>query len=50
MISLHAALAKHVGEDHLLYVKGIDITGGSDEDINGAVVASSSRRNNSGAW
>jgi beta-glucosidase len=41
VISFHAALAKHVGEDHLFHVKGVGITGGSDEDLNAAVAAAS---------
>lgn len=41
VISFHAALVKHVGEDHLLHVKGTDIANGSDEDLNAAVNAAS---------
>ena len=41
VISLHAALAKHLGEDHLLHAKGAGITDGSDEDLNAAVNAAS---------
>ena len=41
VISFHVALAKHVGEDHLLHIKGTGITGGSDEDLNAAVNAAS---------
>jgi beta-glucosidase len=38
-ISLRAALAKHVGEQHLIQVKGADITKGSDEELNAGVAA-----------
>ena len=31
--SFPAALAKQVGEDHLLRAKGVNVTGGSDEDL-----------------
>jgi len=41
VVSFHAALAKRVGEEHLLHVKGTGITGGSDEDVNAAVSAAS---------
>lgn len=41
VISLRAALAKHVGEQHLIQVKGADITKGSDEELNTAVAAAS---------
>jgi beta-glucosidase len=39
VVSLHAALAKHVGEQHLFHVKGVGITGGTDEDLASAVEA-----------
>jgi beta-glucosidase len=39
VVSFHAALAKHIGEQHLIYVKGIGITGGSDEELNAVVDA-----------
>lgn len=39
VVSLHSAFAKHVGEQHLLYVKGVGITGGTDEDLTAAVEA-----------
>jgi beta-glucosidase len=39
VVSFHAALAKHVGEDHLFHVKGSGITDGSDADIAAAVTA-----------
>jgi beta-glucosidase len=39
VVSFHAALAKRVGEQHLFYVKGIGITGGTDEDLAAAVEA-----------
>jgi beta-glucosidase len=38
--SFHAALAKHVGEQHLFHLKGVGVTGGSDEDLAAAVAAS----------
>lgn len=41
VISLRAALAKHVGEQHLIQVEGADITKGSDEELNTAVAAAS---------
>ena len=37
VVSFHAALAKHVGEQHLFQVKGVGITGGTDEDLAAAV-------------
>jgi beta-glucosidase len=40
VITFHAALAKHVGEQHLYHLKGVGITGGSDEDLAAAVAAS----------
>jgi len=40
VISFHAALAKHVGEQNLIHVKGVGIKGGSDEDLAAAVAAS----------
>jgi beta-glucosidase len=39
VISFHAALAKHVGEQHLFHVRGVGTTGGSDEDLAAAVAA-----------
>jgi len=39
VISLHAALAKHVGEGHLFHVKGSGISDGTDADISAAVEA-----------
>jgi beta-glucosidase len=38
-ISFRAAFSKYVGEQHLFHVKGIGITGGSDEDIAASVAA-----------
>ena len=35
--SFPAALAKQIGEDHLLRAKGVNVIGGSDEDLNAAV-------------
>jgi len=35
--SFPAALTKQIGEDHLLRAKGVNVIGGSDEDINAAV-------------
>jgi beta-glucosidase len=40
VISFHAALAKHVGEQNLIHVKGVAIAGGTDEDLAAAVAAS----------
>ncbi|HEY7615686.1 MAG TPA: glycoside hydrolase family 3 N-terminal domain-containing protein, partial [Terriglobales bacterium] len=37
--SFHAALAEHVGEQHLFHVKGTGIRDGSDQDITAAVEA-----------
>jgi beta-glucosidase len=39
VISLHAALAKHIGEGHVFLVKGGSITASSDDDIAAAVAA-----------
>jgi beta-glucosidase len=39
VISFRAALAKRVGEGHLLYLKGVGITGGTDGDLYAAVEA-----------
>jgi beta-glucosidase len=39
VVSLHWAFAKHVGEQHLFHVKGVGITGGTDEDLTAAVEA-----------
>src|SRR5262249_28894022 len=39
VLTLHAALAKHVGEDHLFHVKGTEVLTGSDADIAAAVEA-----------
>jgi len=39
VMSLRAALAKQVGTEHLLYVKGLDIIGGDDAGLNEAVAA-----------
>lgn len=39
VVSFRAALAKRVGEQHLSYVKGTGITGGTDEELNAAVAA-----------
>jgi beta-glucosidase len=36
-VSLRAALAKRVGDQHLFHVKGIGITGGTDDDLAAAV-------------
>ena len=41
VITLRAALAKHVGEQHLIQVKGTNITKGADEELNAAVAAAS---------
>ena len=35
--SFPVALTKQIGEDHLLRAKGVNVIGGSDEDINAAV-------------
>ena len=40
VVSFHAALAKRVGEQNLFHLKGVGITGGSDEDLAAAVAAS----------
>jgi beta-glucosidase len=39
VISFHAALAKHVGEDHLFHVKGTGISEGTDADMDAGVAA-----------
>ncbi len=39
VISFHAALAKHIGEEHLFQVNGVGVTGGTDEDLAAAVEA-----------
>jgi beta-glucosidase len=39
LISFRAALSKRIGEHHLFHVKGIGITGGSEEDLAAAVAA-----------
>jgi beta-glucosidase len=39
VVSFHAALGERIGEQHLIHVKGIGITGGSDEDLSAAVAA-----------
>jgi beta-glucosidase len=39
VISFRAALAKHVGEQHLFHAKGIGITGGTDEDMAASMAA-----------
>lgn len=39
VVSFHAALAKHVGEQHLFHVRGTGITGETDEDLAAAVAA-----------
>ena len=36
-VTLRAALAQRVGEQHLFQAKGVGITGGSDEELNAAV-------------
>ena len=41
VISLRAALAKRIGEQHVIYAKGAGIRDGSDEDLNAAVGAAS---------
>ena len=38
-ITLRAALAQRLGEQHLFQAKGVGVTGGSDEDLNAAVTA-----------
>jgi beta-glucosidase len=40
-MSLRAALAKHVGAEHLSHVRGVGITGGDDAGLNDAVAAAS---------
>lgn len=40
VMSLHAALAKRAGEQNLIHLKGVGVTGGSDEDLATAVAAS----------
>jgi len=40
VVSFRAALAKHVGEQNLIHLKGVGVTGGSDEDLAAAVAAS----------
>jgi beta-glucosidase len=40
-VTLKSALEKRIGTDHLIYAKGTNITGGSDEDITAAVDAAS---------
>ncbi len=40
VISFHAALAKRVGEQNLIHLKGVGVTDGSDEDLAAAVAAS----------
>lgn len=37
-VTLRAALAQRLGEQHLFQAKGVGITGGSDEELNAAVV------------
>jgi len=39
VMSLRASLAKQVGAEHLLHVKGVDIIGGDDAGLNEAVAA-----------
>ena len=39
VVSFHAALAKRVGEQNLVHLKGVGVTDGSDEDLAAAVVA-----------
>jgi beta-glucosidase len=39
VVSFHAALAKRMGEQNLFHLKGVGITGGSDEDLAAAVAA-----------
>jgi beta-glucosidase len=39
VISFRAALAKRVGEQNLVHLKGVGITGGSDEELAAAVAA-----------
>jgi beta-glucosidase len=39
VVSLHAALAKRVGEQNLIHLKGVGVTGGSDKDLAAAVAA-----------
>jgi beta-glucosidase len=39
VISFHAALAKRVGGQNLIHLKGVGVTDGSDEDLAAAVVA-----------
>src|SRR5438093_1651824 len=44
VISLRAALAKRIGEQHVIYAKGSGIREGSDEDLNAAVGAASNAK------
>ena len=39
VVSFRAALAKRVGEKYLLHVKGVGVTGGSDDELAAAVAA-----------
>jgi beta-glucosidase len=39
VMSFHAALAKHVGEQNLIHLQGVGVTGGSDKDLASAVAA-----------
>ena len=41
VVSLHVALAKRVGEQHLFHAQGVDILAGTDEEIATAVTAAS---------
>src|ERR1700730_3821358 len=39
VISFRAALAKHVGEEQLFQLRGVGVTGGSDEDLTAGIEA-----------
>jgi beta-glucosidase len=39
VVSFRTALARHVGEQNLVHLKGVGVTGGSDEDLAAAVAA-----------
>ena len=39
VISIRAALAKRIGQQHVTHAKGTEFRGGSDEDLNAAVAA-----------
>lgn len=39
VISFHAAMVKHLGQEHVLYAKGAGILDGTDNDLNAAIEA-----------